>query len=1119
MSDANLKIPKSLREALQASKVVPFVGAGASMPVKKFPFELFLDKNGNEQKDEFGNILYKSLFPSWKEFVEILIEALREETKNDEAEYILYGLKTQRMTYLDALQELQKSLGESLWYKLFNEIFDKHKSEASEDSLKLNKLIWELSNNLIITTNVDRVFQWTCPQSSEFKILDVQKAEYAQLQKEQIPKRPTVWYLHGHIDHKEKVIFTRKQFESFYKQKDNEAKLQTLLSFLTQRTFLFIGFSLDDDYLRELLEYIHNLYKGGADSFYILFRERDIEKANFPEYVTPIPFSEFGKPLEDLVEELTQIAKDKDGNGKDNPSDDTPNQPTDSKSDSKNPFFNVPYNSKGKEFVGRKGKVEEIWNLLNHDGCAAIGQAVSVKGFGGLGKTQLAVEYAHAYRDKYKNGVFWLVADESIDNQLLQIADKQGWINQFDKTVNQLDVAKAKFLTLYDCLILFDNVENYADIKDYLPKTDLQTHILITSREKQSPFRQIDLELLDRDESRELLLKISGRNPQEETEKIHLENILEILGDIPLAIELVGGYLDEHENVTFAKYHQFLNDVPLDQLEKEFPKDSFTNHDRSIIKTLRISEETINKKPLMVEILKVLAWSGSSSMGTSLLKVMVEAENDFQFETALGDAYKLRLLKKDEDVERYAIHRLLAKVIRHEKLLEENAEWLEKTVNNLGNWFDERKEEYNYLTEFEAEIEHLNEWQNHTVKNFPEQAIRLTLFESYPFWQRGNYQKSLQLSEKSFSLYEIEKVNNDALLADIQNDLGVNYGVLGNHHKALEYQEKALNLYKELFGEKHRFTATAYNHVGSTYESLGNYQKALEYKEKALDLRKELFGDKDLDTANSYNNVGSAYESLGNYQKALEYKEKALDLYKELVGEKHPSTATSYNDVGNTYGALGNHQKALEYQEKALNLYKELFGEKHPFTVISYSNVGNTYGSLGNHQKALEYQEKALDLYKESFGEKHPFTASSYNDVGSPYGALGNHQKALEYQEKALDLRKELFGDNHPDTASSYNFVGNTNGVLGNYQKALEFQEKALEIYQELLGKQHPKTIFMVADLISIYLKLGNKEKAGRKVAEFFSFVPQNHEYWNLFEFISRPYRHKKNRHKNRRKR
>ena len=189
-----------------------------------------------------------------------------------------------------------------------------------------------------------------------------------------------------------------------------------------------------------------------------------------------------------------------------------------------------------------------------------------------------------------------------------------------------------------------------------------------------------------------------------------------------MAIELVGGFLSEHSNISLAKYHQFLNEYPLDRLEKDFPDGSFTDHDRSIIQTLRISEKTIADKPLMVEILKVLAWGGSASMGISLLQALVDTKNEYDFQTALGDSLNLRLLKKDEDAERYAIHRLLAKVVQHEEPLDTQKEWHQKIVVNLEKWFDKRKEDFNYLAEFEAEIEHLNEWQSHTINFLPEKV-------------------------------------------------------------------------------------------------------------------------------------------------------------------------------------------------------------------------------------------------------------------------------------------------------------------------------------------------------------------------------------------------------------
>lgn len=1093
MADDKFKIPKSLVDALKAGNVVPFVGAGVSMSVKK--------KNADDTKSD------ESLFPSWKGFIETLVQSLRDELKNEVAEFILLGIKTGKLSYLDALQEIQKDLGNRLWYKLFEENFDKSQSEADEDSFKLYKLIWELGKNLIITTNVDRVFQWTCSQPTEFRILDVQNAEYAQLQSERIPKRPTVWYLHGHIDHKEKVIFTREQFESFYKARNNEAKLQTLLSFLTQRTFLFIGFSLDDAYLREQLEYIHKIYKGGADSFYILLRERDIPAANLPEYVKPVPFSDFGKPLEDLIAELVRIAESSNNSGDGNTNNGKTISPTDSKIKAEKSFFNVPYNSKGAEFVGRVGKVEEIWNLLSQGVCAQIGQAVSVKGLGGFGKTQLAVEYAHAYRDKYPNGVFWVVADQNIDNQLLQIAEEQGWINKDDKSVNQFDVAKAKFLELSDCLILFDNVETYDGIKDYLPKTDSRTHLLITSREKLDQFKAIDLDLLERSESRELLLKISKRDPQDEVEKEHLEKILDILGDIPLAVELVGGYLAEHEIISFAQYHQYLDEVPLDRLEKEFPDGSFTKHDRSIIQTLRISEKIINEKPLMVEILKVLAWSGSSAMGISLLKALVEneddsteAEKEFEFNNALAEAHKLRLLKKDKNEERYTIHRLIAKVTRYEIPLENQKEWILKIVRKLEHWFEPKIYEFSDLAEFESEIEHLQEWQNNISKNYPKEAILLTALRANPLHYRGNFQQARYWIENAFDLYRKQNCKDEKLLAILELFMGVNCSALGNHQKGLEHYKISLEIWRELFGENNSQFARILSNIGSAYIELGIYQKALNLHQKSLNIRKELHGEAHPTIAHSLHGIGSAYNNLGKYEKALEFKQQALEMQREIFGEIHPSIASSLSSLSHTYQLLNKPEKALNLSQKSVEINKAFFGETHPQVADSLHNLAFAYGMLKKHEKELKLNKEVLEINKRLYGQSHPHIASSLNNIGHTYGNLNNYKEKLTYHNAALEMQYELFGRKHPDIIASLNNIGNAYGHLKNTENELEYYEAALEMANEVLGNYHPNTILICKNLVIALGNAGKLEQKGRLAAKFLSYVPHNNPERAFFE-------------------
>ncbi|NBQ71075.1 MAG: toll/interleukin-1 receptor domain-containing protein, partial [Nitrosomonadaceae bacterium] len=76
-----------------------------------------------------------------------------------------------------------------------------------------------------------------------------------------------------------------------------------------------------------------------------------------------------------------------------------PSQPLKANYDPRNPAFLVPFRAKGKYMVGRDAALEKVRQQLLAGKPTSIGQTALFQGIGGLGKTQLAVEYAHHYRD------------------------------------------------------------------------------------------------------------------------------------------------------------------------------------------------------------------------------------------------------------------------------------------------------------------------------------------------------------------------------------------------------------------------------------------------------------------------------------------------------------------------------------------------------------------------------------------------------------------------------------------------------------------------------------------------------------------------------------------------
>jgi TolB-like protein/Tfp pilus assembly protein PilF len=291
MADDLPKLPELLKLALRTGKVIPFVGSGISRAVQR--------------NDGSG----KPLFPNWRSYIEILEDALNNNGKSKAADYVQECLNSKPPDYLEAMQIAYNQLGETQWDELLDATLDFEKKDAVETSLELSRLVWHLGSNLIITTNIDKVLQWTCPHPEEFTLLDIQKKEFGKLHKKVDPKCPTVIYLHGHINNKASIIFTKEQYKSFYDFKVNEAKLETLKTLLTRRTFLFLGFSLDDPYFLQQLNYFHKLYDGGADSLFVVIHKNERDNPNIPGFVNRIVLEDFGVQLLYLLKQLASISR------------------------------------------------------------------------------------------------------------------------------------------------------------------------------------------------------------------------------------------------------------------------------------------------------------------------------------------------------------------------------------------------------------------------------------------------------------------------------------------------------------------------------------------------------------------------------------------------------------------------------------------------------------------------------------------------------------------------------------------------------------------------------------------------------------------------------------------
>ena len=942
-----MKIPDTLRQRLREGKVIPFVGAGVSMSVR-----------------ERGT--GKSLFPSWREMLEKAARRLEAEGGDVHAGLVRNFLSLKPPSYLEAARYAHEGMGASVWYDFLREQLNKSPEGAAPESLELAKDIWSLGSRLVITTNFDRVLEWASSEPGGPAAWDIDApAELAELLRRGL-STPTVWHLHGQIHNATKIILTPVSFSRLYpdgKQGETEspyrAALQTLRTLLVSHSFLFIGLSLDDVFFRRQLDDINQIYAGAGGPHYVLMRETDVALGLKDEKsVKAITFSDFGEPLLRLMRELGEVARERpEPAALPKPEEKSVTLVADY--DPRHPPFFVPFRQKGEQVIGRADALQRVREQLTKGRRTSIGQTASFQGLGGLGKTQLAVEYAYRFREAYPNGVIWLNADQDIDAQLTELAEKARWVSPLSEHKYKLETAQRRLRTYSDCLIIFDNLEDPKAIKDYLPETQADPHILVTSRTPQQGFTPVPLDPLNESLSLELLYQEAGRQAEGESEDAAAREIALALGGLPLALELAGAYLQYRPTVSFQQYLDLLHQNLKAATAVKFTG-GFTRHETDLYSTLKINEEVFEEEPCLRDILDLLTWSGTAPMGLSLMCKLLDINHPLELTGALGLGTLLRMLQKSPDVESYSVHRLLAEVRREEIPLEGRRDWVNQMCQRVGDWFQERRRDFANLPALEAEVDHLKAWQEHAPKYAPEQASPLIWLEAYPPFHRGRFREAKALIDEALQLFEQSQTNDDGLKANLLHDLGRCYHHFIKYEAALGHYKRALELRLNIFGEWHADTAESLNDIAAAYYGLDEYERSLKYHKDALAIRLRSLRERDRGIVLSYLNVGTSYSKLKEHELALEYVEKSLRLALDIGSEQHPDVAHCLNAIGRIYHDMGNVKLGQEYMQKSLQLFRELLGDQHVDTIMAAGNLGISLCSLGKPRQGLQLLEDML---------------------------------------------------------------------------------------------------------------------------------------------------------------
>ncbi len=754
-------------------------------------------------------------------------------------------------------------------------------------------------------------------------------------------------------------------------------------------------------------------------------------------------------------------------------------------------LFTVPF-QRNELFQGREKELEQLKELaLSDDEHAKV---VAISGLGGMGKSQLASEFAYRHEKDFIGGIFWL--DFSDATSALMDYTHCGApqnLGLFDNNTpltmeQQADEVRQVFEQDIPRLLIFDNCEDPLLLKQFQPKRGRAT-VLITSRYQDwsDEVKQVSINTLTREESAKLL---SSYRKDPYANPAILDAVAEQLGDFPLALHLAGSFLKSYSSKTLEWYidkigaSTLLSHPSLTGRKREKMM-SPTHHEENVAQTFLLGFQQLGDDEIDQLAKKLLflicCVAPGEPIPLAFLEMLAEPKDDDEL-----DDFELDF----ED----AVHRLvnIGLVSRRRKSL-----MIHRLVHNFCNT-QATEEGVNYLTEIATNINircrsiqeikdprvvapwatHLRYLADVLVEQKNPQAAEACHHLGTYYLAAGLFTSALEYNNIALELRQNQTPPDNLAIGQSLRALGLCNNRLGKYTQAIDYHLQAHKIYAEKYPDGHAEVAALWSELGEFHRILGRYAEALHYAEQSLAWNLEHYGAEDKSVAREWRSLGTIHQQLGNSAKAIEYHEKSMASYQKLITGDNPAIVTSWSDLGRAYELAGDYAKAMDYYTQALPMALKIFGEQHPQVGILYNDMGQCLTKHGDLEQAITNIEKGLEIERKVFGNGHPYVAIFMINLARAQKLKGDIDAAKANTLKLIELGLAAVGPNHPYLGIAWTELGSIHFILQEYNEAVECFEKTLTVYINNFKENNRWTAPVLRDLGKTWEKLNQPEKA-----------------------------------------
>jgi tetratricopeptide (TPR) repeat protein len=651
-------------------------------------------------------------------------------------------------------------------------------------------------------------------------------------------------------------------------------------------------------------------------------------------------------------------------------------------------------------FLGRTELLEVLREKLCASQSGSYNHRVALFGLGGIGKTQVAVEYVFKFRDTY-HSIFWISAATSADLQtgFQTIGDSTRDIIVDQKDATSTAKAVLKWLEKQTSwLLVLDNLDEISIVDGYLPDVGSSGngHLLITTRNRDAsgiPAQGLEVEVFESDDAVDLLLlRATGtKESQPEIRSVGTKIVME-LGYLPLAIEHAAAFIRQSlPNISI--FLEMYSKSRKRFLERA-PKQNYA-YSRAVAATFLMSFDAVKiMNPNAAELLTLFAFLNPDGILIDFLQdgrygldepLKTIVGDSFEFGVALADLGQYSLIRRNDET--ISVHRLVQSVIRDNLEPDRKTQFMESVVELFLSGFPDFTEDRRELCRrYQAQVDGpLQTFSELGTENVAKMAGRLGRFLD----EDGKYAAFQSFCRIAVDIHTIIFGAEDHRTLISMDYLARAHRSLGQFKKAAELHEKALEAMQRTLGMEHLDTLISTDNLARAYRSLGQMKEAAELHEKVLEAMQRILGMEHDDTLTTMNNLARAYSSLGQVKEAAQLHGKVLEVRKRTLGMEHRHTFTSMNNLAVAYTRLGQLKEAAELDETVLKTMQRILGMEHPDTLISMNNLAVVYWDVSRHDDAIKLWEVELESCRRVYGEEHKETLASARNLIAKYAEVG----------------------------------------------------------------------------------------------------------------------------------